>query len=130
MRISRVFLRYALLQLPGMFFAAVVLSMLVSWGQISQKLGLALFGLWVLKDAVMYPLTRIAYQPEGGRGGAKAMLGASGVVEEEIAPGATGLVRIGPELWRARAAGELRLGRGIAVRVTDIDGLVLRVEQA
>ena len=122
--------RYLVLQIPGAFVAAVVLSLLVRWGQISETLGWVLFGLWLLKDAAMFPVTRIAFESGSGRHGTEALLGASGVAQQELAPGETGYVRVGPELWRARLEGDHPVSQGAAVRVTAVNDLTLLVVAA
>ena len=126
---SVVFLRYWLFQLPGLFVAGVVLSVLAQWDFVSTNVALLLFGFWVLKDIVLFPVTRVGYERGGGRHGAEALLGADGVVTEEIGAGRTGWVRVGPERWRARGEEEGSLPVGTAVRVAQVDGLVLVVER-
>lgn len=119
--------RYLVLQIPGAFIAAVVLMLLVRWGQISETLGWVLFGMWLLKDAAMFPVTRIAFETGSNRHGAEALLGASGVAQQPLAPGETGYVRVGPELWRARLEGEHTVSQGDAVHVTAVIDLTLLV---
>ncbi len=118
-------LRYALFQLPGIALAGLGLAAAVRWWDLSVSWAWTGLGLWVLKDAAMFPLVRRAYEP--GDGGAEALVGSHGVAEEPIAP--EGWVRIGPELWRAELAIDAAPAqRGALVRVVRLRGLVLVVE--
>jgi membrane protein implicated in regulation of membrane protease activity len=82
--------------------------------------------LWVVKDAALFPLLRIAYEPRSG-GGAAALVGARGTALDPLAP--EGYVRIASELWRAElAAGCAPLAPGARVRVRSVHGLTLVVE--
>jgi membrane-bound serine protease (ClpP class) len=56
--------------------------------------------------------------------GKESLLGATGRTVDRLAP--SGQVRIGGELWEARAEGEIP--EGAPVRVTAVDGLLLDVE--
>ena len=126
----RVFARYLVLQIPGLFIAAVTLVMLVRWTELTPMLAGLLFVLWVIKDLAMYPVTRIAYEPQGGGQGADALLGALCVAQEDLAPEQTGYVRVGAELWRAQLCGGESVARGAALRVTEVRDLTLQVEPA
>jgi membrane-bound serine protease (ClpP class) len=128
-RTSTVFARYWLYQLPGTFVAALVLLVLVRWQLITKGVAGLLFGFWVLKDLLLFPVTRVGYERGGRPHGGDALLGSVGVVREEITPSGTGWVRVGPELWRARRqAGAEALPVGAKVRVVGVEGLVLSVE--
>jgi membrane protein implicated in regulation of membrane protease activity len=124
----RVFARYLVLQIPGQFIAAVTLVMLVRWTELTPMLAGLLFVLWVIKDLAMFPVTRIAYEPQGGSQGADALLGALGVAQEDLAPEQTGYVRVGAELWRAQLCGGEGVAKGAKVRVTEVRDLTLQVE--
>ena len=126
----RVFARYMVLQIPGQFFAAVTLVMLVRWTELTPMLAGLLFILWVIKDLAMFPVTRIAYEPQRGGQGADALLGALGVAQEDLAPEQTGYVRVGAELWRVRLCGDESVAKGAAVRVTEVHDLTLHVVPA
>jgi hypothetical protein len=91
-----VFLRYWLLQIPGMVAAAAVLAALVRWGDLAPRLALLLFALWVLKDLAFYPVLRVAYQPASGR-----------EVRELV--GAIGTARATPEAGTIRDGGRVRI---------------------
>jgi membrane protein implicated in regulation of membrane protease activity len=124
----KVLARYVVLQIPGQFIAAVTLVMLVRWTELTPMLAGILFGLWVIKDFAMYPVTRIAYEPQGGGQGVNALLGALGVAQEDLAPEQIGYVRVGAELWRAQLCADESVAKGAAVRVTEVRDLTLQVE--
>jgi membrane protein implicated in regulation of membrane protease activity len=123
-----VFLRYWLLQIPGMVAAAAVLAALVRWGDLAPRLALLLFALWVLKDLAFYPVLRVAYQPASGRE-VRELVGAIGTARGELAP--SGYVRVEGELWRAEATPEAGTIRdGGRVRIVAKRSMSLLVEPA
>ena len=129
MTTARVFARYWLFQIPGQVAVAAVLLLLVGWGRIGEALAWAVFGVWVLKDLVMFPWLRIAYESGGRPHGADALVGSEGRAQEALTEGETGWVRVGPELWRARLApGAVPIAAGAPVRVVSVRDLTLRVE--
>jgi membrane protein implicated in regulation of membrane protease activity len=118
--------KYLLLQIPGWILVGGLLALGVRWWGLSLRLALALFALWLLKDAVLFPFLRVAYEP-GGDGGADALVGARGVASQSLDP--RGYVRVGAELWRAEVADGARpIPRGNGVRVRQVRGLTLLVE--
>jgi membrane-bound ClpP family serine protease len=119
-------LRYWAFQLPGTLAVALLLYFLVHSFDLSPRLAVAFLVLWFLKDLVLYPVVRKAYEARSG-GGADGLLGRVGVARERLAP--DGYVRLGPELWRARANGG-PIEAGAAVRVKEVHGLTLVVEAA
>ena len=131
MAISPAFGRYLLFQIPGLFVVGVTLVLLVRWTSLTELLAWGLFGLWVLKDLALFPIMRIGYETHAGAGGADGMVGAEGVAQEALAPGAPATVRIGPERWTARLAeGATPLPAGAPVRVVAVRDLTLLVEAA
>jgi membrane protein implicated in regulation of membrane protease activity len=119
-----VVLRYLAFQIPSWALLALVLGAAMAWWDLSRTLAAAIFALFVLKDAVLFPFVRVAYEPRSG-GGAEALVGQRARAEEELAP--EGYARIGAELWRA----ELARGsapRGAVLRVVAVRGLTLVVE--
>ncbi|MEE8475126.1 MAG: NfeD family protein [Myxococcota bacterium] len=119
--------KYALLQVPDAILVGVLLWSGVRWWELDLRLAVGLFALWLLKDVLMFPVLRVAYEADGGRGGPADLIGARGTANQVLAP--EGYIRIGAELWRARVVG----GResvpiGGAVRVQAVEGLTLIVE--
>ena len=118
--------RYLLFQIPGWVLAVVVLALLVRLVDLSPQIALLLFALWVIKDFILYPLVRIAYEP-GNPETTDGLIGAIGIAQGRLDP--DGYVRIGAELWRAELDASLApLESGAGVRVQSVHGLTLRVE--
>jgi membrane protein implicated in regulation of membrane protease activity len=118
--------KYLLIQLPGWVLAIVILAGLQHWLGFPFWIALGLFFLWVVKDLVMYPLLRTAYE-SGVKTGVEQLVGARGVVQEELAP--RGYVRVRGELWRAEVKADKQpIPPGKAVRVLEAQGMTLIVE--
>jgi len=124
----KVFLKYLAFELPGWLVAVLVLAALVHADQLSFAVASLLLGLWVLKDLVLFPLLRIAYEP-GPVDATEALVGVLAVAQEEFSQ--SGYVRIGPELWRAELVGKVdTVPAGTTLRVRAVRGLTLLVERA
>ena len=121
---SRVLFRYLRFHLPGLALVIGGLAAAVHWGRLPVGLAVAGAALWLLKDALLFPSLRSAYEPDGSSAGPRP-IGELGVAVDE------GRVQVGAELWRARAArGAPALRAGARVRVVAVDGLELEVEAA
>lgn len=124
--------RYAIFQLPGMFFAGIVLTLLVQWGQLTATLAWVLFALWVLKDLLMFPVTKIAYETPHRPHGPEALLGEEAVAQDAITyegNGEAGWILVRGELWRALARqGTSPVAQGDRVRIVETRERVLVVE--
>jgi membrane protein implicated in regulation of membrane protease activity len=123
----RVFARYLAFQAATWVFGGAVLSWLAYEELIQTWLAFALFGALVLKDLVLFPLTRKAYEP-GPLHGAAELLGSEVRVESALSP--DGYVRAGAERWRASLfeAEGASLHEGDMARVRELRGLTLIVE--
>ena len=115
--------RYLVFQLPGLGLLAILLTAATYW--FSLPIWASAVGglLWIAKDAALYPLLKRAYEDSKSTGTA-SLVGCLGTAQEDLSP--KGLVRIGPELWRAVSVAPV--GAGQQVRVTGSDGMTLRVE--
>jgi membrane protein implicated in regulation of membrane protease activity len=117
--------RYWLAQLPGYAIGAILLSAASHFFALPGWLAALLFAGMVLKDVAFYPLARRALAAPPWHG-AESLLGQRGVVVAALEP--EGKVRIGHELWRARAArADAPIAAGRAVRVEAVRGLTLVV---
>jgi membrane-bound ClpP family serine protease len=121
------FIRYVLLEIPGWVVAAALLLLLERIGEIHTGTALLLFGAWVVKDFLLYPVLRVGYMPSSPDGSG-SLVGAVGTARERLAP--NGYVRVGSELWQAElASGQAPVEAGERVRVLAVRGLTLRVER-
>jgi len=124
--------RYLLFQLPGMFFAGIVLVLLFERGHLTAPLAWGLFGLWVLKDALMFPVTKIAYETPHRPHGPEALLGEVAIAQGPITSwgaGDSGWILVRGELWRAHSReGTASVAQGDRVRVVEAREHVLVVE--
>ena len=118
--------RYLLFQVPGWLVVGGALAAAMRWWELPAPWALAGFAAWLAKDAVLYPIVRRAYEPDGRA--PHGPIGGHGVAETAI-DGEEGWVRVGPERWRARTApGAGPIAAGAAVRVRGLRGHVLEVE--
>jgi membrane protein implicated in regulation of membrane protease activity len=93
-------IKYLLFQIPGWIIAAAVLTALVHWEFLTKGIaGLCFFG-WLLKDLLLYPFFRRAYEP--GVTGSARLVGSKGIAEGDLTP--KGYIRVRGELWRAVAS--------------------------
>lgn len=120
--------RYVLFQIPGAALLASALWFGVSQTWLSPMLAVLLWALWVVKDALLFPVLRHAYTPDHDDPGA-ALRGQTGVARDSLTGEAPeGWVKLGPELWRAVLdRGSAPVAAGEAVRVCDVRGLCLVV---
>ncbi len=117
--------RYVLFQLPELLLVGMALLVLVGLNVLTANLGWLLLALWLLKEVVLFPFVRRAYEPSDPSGTAP-LLGATGVVTRRL--DLAGTVRIGPELWTARLeAGSDPAEVGTTVCVKSVEGLTLHV---
>jgi membrane protein implicated in regulation of membrane protease activity len=119
---GRTLVRYLAWQLPGWLLGGLGIGVL-TWGLALPAwvvpVGVALL---VGRDLLLYPTMRVVFQPAPP----VRPLGARGVCVESLAP--SGYVRVGGELWRARATGPVPAGTVVVVRAAH--GLTLLVEPA
>lgn len=121
----RIWPRYLLFQLPSWAAVGLGLGLAHTFEWIAAPWSALLFAGLVVKDLVLYPWMKIAYEPSLLHG-APALVDACGVVEIALTP--EGHVRIGPERWRARCESGAPATVGDRVRVRAVDGLTLIVE--
>lgn len=117
--------RYALFQLPELSIVGLALVGAVHFAVLPEAGGWALATAWLVKEVVLFPFVRSAYEPSNPNAAA-VMVGKVAVVTQRLDP--RGTVRIGPELWAARVEGELPpVDAGERVCVEAVEGLTLRV---
>lgn len=121
------FWRYTALQVPGWAAAAVLGWWIHSSFDAPRWLAPAVPLAWVVKDLALYPLLRNAYGGDEGPP-VERLIGRRGVAVEPLAP--SGYVRVGGELWKARADGETPIAPRLPVEVVGAEGLILAVRRA
>jgi membrane protein implicated in regulation of membrane protease activity len=114
-------LKYLVFQIPGWMITAAILRSLWHWQLIPKWLAVLGFFAWVLKDLLLYPFLRPAYETDVKTGSA-ALIGARGVAEETLAP--HGYIRVRGELWRAVATpADQVVNAGTEVEIVGADGM-------
>jgi membrane protein implicated in regulation of membrane protease activity len=93
-------IKYLLFQIPGWIIAAAVLTALVHWELLTKGIAVLCFFGWLLKDLLLYPFFRRAYEP--GVTGSARLVGSKGIAEGDLTP--KGYIRVRGELWRAVAS--------------------------
>lgn len=121
------FWRYTALQTPGWAAAAVLGWWIHSSFDAPRWLAPAVPFAWVVKDMALYPLLRNAYGGDEGPP-VERLIGCRGVAVEPLAP--SGYVRVGGELWKARADSETPIAPHLPVEVIGAEGLILAVRRA
>lgn len=126
---STVYVRYALMQLPGLALVASVLVALDYFINPPLWVPIAVIAGWVAKDLAMFPFVKHAYS--GGISGSESLMpgirGMRGKVLSSLSP--VGSVRVRGEIWQARHEGRGTIIEcGKPVRVKEINGMMLLVE--
>jgi membrane protein implicated in regulation of membrane protease activity len=116
-----VFLGVAALAVGGVGIAGIGLP---AWGQWLLFAALSL----VLLVGVRGPLKR--RQPAGDPRVDEALVGEIALIQEPLAPGASGRVELRGSQWTARNADASTLEAGAQARVERVEGLVLHVRRA
>lgn len=115
--------RYWLFQLPGIVIVAALTAAAVHWFSLPAWTCIAATALWVAKDIALYPMLKHSYRA-GGPVGPASLIGSVGTVRDALDP--TGLIKIGPELWKAKSSSPAAVGE--VVRVVGCSGMTLLVE--
>lgn len=124
----RVLVRYLLVQVVGWVLLALVLGVLHLWFELPLWVAWTLLGMLVVKDVVLYPWVRDAYDDKPGRWvGVERVIGQRGIVVEELAP--RGSVRVAGERWAAESASGVPIREGGSVLVLAVNGLTLSVSE-
>jgi len=120
--------RYLAFQVPGWVLAALLGGIAHAWWKVPTWAVLAAVGIWVLKDAVLFPFVWRAYGPGPGHD-TRVPPGARARAREDLRP--SGYVEVAGELWRAELLpGEPPVRAGESVRVLGREGFTLRVTRA
>jgi membrane-bound serine protease (ClpP class) len=122
-----IYLRYILLNIPGLVAVILILIIIQHWVVLPVWLFWSIIGFWIVKDVVLFPFVWRAYDWERS-GRSRSMIGERGIAKERLAP--RGYVQVHGELWRAEVInGGTPIERGQSVKIVQMDGLTLFVEQ-
>ena len=120
-----IYLRYVLLNIPELAAVVLILMIVEHWVELPVWLFWSIIGLWVVKDALLFPFVWRAYDWNRSES-SRSMIGAQGIAKQRLAP--SGYVRIRGELWRAERLGEgPPIEAGQIVRVEKMEGLTVFV---
>ncbi len=119
--------RYLLFQVPGWVLAAIILFSLWNWRLLPRWLAVLLFLAWFVKDLLLYPFLRMAYET-GQKEGSQALIGEKGISEGDLSP--EGYVRVRGELWRAVApSSDGAIAAGTKIEIVAADGMKVFVRK-
>ncbi len=123
----KVWVKYYSVQLPGWGVVAVLLWAAHRWLGLPVWLALTVILVDVVKDFVLYPFLRPAYETNI-RSGAEKLIGEQAEVRHSLRP--EGYVWVAGERWRARCetSGHV-VPAGALVRIVALDGLTLVVAE-
>lgn len=118
-------IKYSLFQVPEFILFIVILILLDRWLNIPGWIFWLFIIAWVIKDAVLFPFVRKAYEMNM-EDDQTSMQGLKGFAKERLNP--SGYVRVRGELWKARVPDETRpIEKGERIKVCRIHGLTLIV---
>jgi membrane protein implicated in regulation of membrane protease activity len=116
--------KYLIFQFPGWVFAGTGLFLAERWQWMPPWLAIVCFCGWVVKDLLLYPFLRRAYEPDIT--GAARLIGARGIAEGDLTP--HGYIRVRGELWRAVVSPADRVAKaGAEVEIVNADRMEVAV---
>ena len=122
-----VYIRYILLNLPGLAAVILVLIIIRYWVDLPVWLSVGIVAFWIIKDVLLFPFVWRSYDSERP-GRSRSMIGQRGVARERLAP--SGYVQVHGELWRAEKMGEdPPIEAGQPVQIVRMEGLTLYVKK-
>lgn len=122
-----VYLRYILLNIPGLVAVILILFIIQYWVVLPVWLFWSIIGFWIIKDVVLFPFVWRSYDSKRP-GRSRSMIGQQGIAKERLAP--SGYVQVQGELWRAeKMGGGPPIEAGQPVQIIKMEGLTLFVKQ-
>ena len=117
--------RYLRFQIPGWLIAVALFALVRHWNLLAEWLALLALAVWVIKDFALYPFVRLAYETNTPTG-SQLLVGAKGVVEQDLAP--EGYVRVRGELWRAvPEVTDQQISSGTRVEILNVERMKMIV---
>jgi membrane protein implicated in regulation of membrane protease activity len=121
-----IYLRYTLLNIPGLVAVILILIIIQHWVVLPVWLFWCTICFWIVKDVLLFPFVWRAYDWERP-GRSRSMIGERAIARERLAP--QGYVQIHAELWRAvKIDNGPPIEIGQSVKIVKMDGLTLFVE--
>jgi membrane-bound ClpP family serine protease len=121
------FWRYTAFQIPGWIIASMGGWWLHYSLNVPAWISASILVVWVVKDYVLYPVLRFAYEADSRRR-IEHLIGSQGTAVESLEP--NGYIRVHGELWQATSAGsDTAVIPGHNVTVIGTDGMVLIVRK-
>ncbi len=121
--LTRIVIRYILLQLPGFILLVLALIFIQKWAAIPVWIFWCIIIIWAAKDIILFRYTWRAYDWDPKN----PLIGARGIARDHLAP--SGYVKVGNELWQAEVpAGSPPIESGMNIRVKGVRGFMLLVE--
>ena len=121
-----IYLRYILLNIPGLSAVILILIIIQHWVVLPGWLFWSIIVFWIVKDALLFPFVWRAYDWERP-GPSRSMIGERGIAKERLAP--AGYVQIHGELWRAVKIDDgPPIEAGQSAKIVKMEGLTLFVE--
>lgn len=118
------FTRYSLVQIPSWIIVGLALYVVRRWFGLAGWIAWLLFGVYVAKDFLLYPVLKKAYEVRGNPG-LMHLIGEYGTAVENVAP--KGYVRVRGEMWMAEASPDSTIDSGTPIRVRGVRGKTLIV---
>ena len=120
----KVVARYFLFNIPILVLVVIGLILLRHWFDLADWMFWAVIAGWVIKDLVLFPFLKKAY--DDSEGYSYSPVGEPAVVLKTLDP--SGSVRVRGEIWQAKTEGEGEsISEGSTVKVTGQEGMTLRV---
>jgi membrane-bound ClpP family serine protease len=123
---SRVYIRYALFQLPGTVILISIMLLLQYYIGFDWSVFWIILVAWVIKDILMFPFIWRSYD-QSSSGTMVDMKGKEAIVTRKLDP--EGYVRVGRELWYAILDDGENAEKGEEVSVVNRNGLKLIVQK-
>ena len=119
----RAFVKYTLIQLPGIALIVFLLYFVQQWIDLPAWLTWGIIIVWVLKDIILFPFVWRAYD-WGPQHNTNTMIGMQGMALERLDP--SGYILVRGEQWKAEIIEKTApVEKGQTVRVERSQGLTL-----
>jgi membrane protein implicated in regulation of membrane protease activity len=123
---TRIYIRYALFQIPSLILLILILALARKWVNLPAWFFWGTIAFWVAKDVLLFPFVWHVYERDYSKE-LQSLVGAEGIVVKRLAP--SGYIQTHGELWQAKGIEDsLPVERGERVTIQGIEGLKLLVQ--